>query len=126
MIYWQKSGNKYHSKSTQVEGITYHSKLEAGYADELRIRLMAKDIAGWERQVKIDLTVNGYHITNYYIDFVITNNDGSKEWVEVKGFETEVWKIKWRLLEALFDTMKENPDDKLTVVKQSAFGKRYA
>lgn len=126
MTYWQKSGNKYHSKSTQVEGITYHSKLEAGYADELRIRLMAKDIAGWERQVKIDLTVNGYHITNYYIDFVITNNDGSKEWVEVKGFETEVWKIKWRLLEALFDTMKENPDDKLTVVKQSAFGKRYA
>ena len=117
-----KSGNKYHSKTTQVEGITYHSKLEAGYADELRIRVMAKDIKSWERQVKLDLKVNGIHITNYYIDFVITHNDGSKEFVECKGFEQEVWKIKWKLLAATFNDFKTTPDDKLTVIKQGAWG----
>lgn len=113
---------KYGAKTTQVDGITYHSKLEAGYADELRIRLMGKDIKSWDRQVKLDLKVNGMHITNYYIDFVITHNDDSKEFVEVKGFETEVWKMKWKILEATFDDHKEGPDDRLTVIKQSSFG----
>lgn len=123
MTYLQKSGNKYHAKSTQVEGITYHSKLEAGYADELRLRLMAKEIAKWERQVKLDLRVNGVHITNYYIDFVITHNDGSREFVEVKGLEMGEWRMKWRILEATFDAdFKEHPDDRLTVIKQSSWG----
>ncbi len=122
MTYTQRY-SKYGAKSTQVDGITYHSKFEAAYADELRLRLMAKDIKSWERQVKLDLKVNGMHITNYYIDFIITHNDGSREFVEVKGFETEVWKMKWRILEATFEDFKEGPDDKLTVVKQSTFSR---
>lgn len=120
MTYFQKSGNKYSATSTQYEGITYHSKLEAGYAESLDMRVMAKDIKSWERQVKLDLKVNGTHITNYYIDFVVTHNDGKKEFVEVKGFETDVWRMKWKILEATFEDFKETPDDFLTVVKQSA------
>ena len=125
MTYLQKSGNKYHSKSTQVDGITYHSKFEAGYAEELKLRLMAKDIKDWERQVKLDLKVNGMHITNYYIDFIVHHNDGSKEYVEVKGFETEVWRLKWKILEATFEEFREDPGDRLTVVKQSSWGGRW-
>lgn len=125
MTYWQKSGNKYHAKSTQYQGITYHSKLEAAYAEELSLREMAKDIKSWERQVKLDLKVNGMHITNYYIDFVINHNDGSREYVECKGLEMEVWKLKWRILEATFeDELKVHPDDCLTVIKQSSWGGR--
>lgn len=122
MTYLQVSGNKYHSNSTQFQGITYHSKLEAAYAEELELRRMAKDIKSWDRQVKLELKVNGYPIGNYYIDFIVTHNDGSREFVEVKGFETEVWKMKWRILEATFDDFKESPDDRLTVVKQSSMG----
>ena len=118
----QYNGNKYHSKTTQVDGITYHSKLEAAYAQELTLRERAKDIKSWERQVKLDLKVNGEHITNYYIDFIIHHNDGSREFVEVKGMEMEVWKLKWRILEATFDDFKEHPDDCLTVIKQSSWG----
>lgn len=120
MTYFQKSGNKYSATSTQYEGITYHSKLEAGYAESLDMRVMAKDIKSWERQVKLDLKVNGIHITNYYIDFVVTHNDGKKEFVEVKGFETDVWRMKWKILEATFEDFKETPDDFLTVVKQGS------
>ena len=126
MTYLQKSGNKYHSNSTQFEGITYHSKLEAAYAEELSLRVMAKDIKSWERQVKLDLKVNGQHITNYYIDFIIHHNDGSREFVETKGLELGEWKMKWRILEATFDDFKEHADDRLTVVKQSSWAKPRA
>ena len=122
MVYMQYNGNKYHSKTTQVDGITYHSKLEAAYAQELTLRQRAKDIKSWERQVKLDLKVNGQHITNYYIDFIVHHNDGSREFVEVKGFEQEVWKMKWKILEATFEDFKEHPDDRLTVIKQSSWG----
>ena len=126
MTYFQKSGNKYHAKSTQFEGITYHSKLEAAYAQELSLRLMAKDIKSWDRQVKLDLKVNGMHITNYFIDFVVHHNDGSREFVEVKGFYTPEWRMKWAIFEATFDDFKDHPDDSLTVVKQSSWARpRY-
>lgn len=123
MMYFQKSGNKYHAKSNQFQGITYHSKLEAAYAEELELRRMAKDIKSWDRQVKLDLKVNGMHITNYYIDFVVHHNDGSREFVETKGLELGEWKMKWRILEATFDDFKKHPDDRLTVVKQSSWSK---
>lgn len=123
MTYTQKSGNKYHSITNQYNGITYHSKLESAYAQELDIRVKAGDIKSWDRQVKLDLKVNGQHICNYYIDFVIHHNDGTKEFIEVKGFETEVWRLKWKLFEALFDDFKEGPDDKMTVIKQSSIGR---
>lgn len=122
MTYIQKSGSKYHAKRTDYEGMVFHSKLEAAYAQELDLRIKAKDITRWERQVRLDLKVNGQKICSYYIDFVIIHNDGSKEYVECKGFETEVWRIKWKILEAIFDDFKEHPDDRLTVIKQSSWG----
>lgn len=126
MTYLQKSGNKYHSKSTAYAGNVYHSKLEAGYAQELDLRIKAKDIKSWDRQVKLDLKIDGQHITNYYIDFIIHHNDGSREFTEVKGFETELWRMKWKILEATFDKeFKEHPDDRLTVIKQSSWGRNW-
>lgn len=122
-MYQQRNGNKYHAKSTQFQGITYHSGMEAAYAEELEIRRLGKDIKGWDRQYKFDLKVNGVHITNYYIDFVIHHNDGSTEYVECKGLELGEWKMKWRILEATFDDFKKTPDDRLTVIKQSSWGK---
>lgn len=122
MTYFQRSGNKYHAKSTIYEGHVYHSKLEAAYAESLDLRKRAGDIKDWQRQVKLDLKVNGQHITNYFIDFVVHHNGGEKEFVECKGMEMDLWKIKWKILEATFDDFKESPDDFLTVVKQSSWG----
>ena len=87
------------------------SKKEAQYAYELDLRVKAKDIKSWERQVKIDICVNGIHICNYYMDFVITHNDGSEEYVEVKGFATDVWILKAKLFRATY------PDRKYTVIR---------
>lgn len=38
----------------------------------------------------------------YYVDFVEFWKDGSVVFTEVKGMETDTWKIKKRLVESLF------------------------
>jgi hypothetical protein len=117
MTWYQKSGNKYHAKRHEYNGVVYHSKMEAAYAQELDLRVRGKDIKEWERQVKISLDVNGYHIANYYIDFVITHNDDTKEYVEIKGFETWEWRYKWRLFIALYSKEFAEKDWIITLVK---------
>jgi hypothetical protein len=115
MTYLVKRYSKYNAKSSIYNDSVFHSKKEAGYAAELDLRIKAKDIKSWRRQVKISLDVNGNHICNYYIDFEVTHNDGTIELVEVKGFETDVWRLKWKLLEAIYQ--KEHPEILLTVIK---------
>lgn len=117
MYYQYNRGNKYRSISTQYNGITYHSKFEAGYAQELDLRVKAKDILSWSRQIPVDIVINGIKICRYYVDFLINHHDGSKELVEIKGFETDLWRIKRRLLEAWW--LPNNPVYFYTVIKDS-------
>jgi hypothetical protein len=114
-VYFKK--NKFGAKRQTFNGVHYHSGLEAQIAQELDLRIKAKDIKSVERQVKISLTAHGKHIANYFIDFVITHNDGSKEFLEVKGYPTEVWRIKWKMLEA--QLAEEDPMAIMTVYKES-------
>lgn len=114
MAYWVKKQNKYGNVNKEYGNQLYHSKKEAGYAQELDLRVKAKDIKSWKRQVRISLDVRDYHICNYIIDFVITHNDGHLEYVEVKGFETPLWRLKWKLFEALYSKKK---NIELTIVK---------
>lgn len=91
------------------------SKFEAGVAEELRLLKMAHEIKDFKEQVVIPLEVNGYHICNYKIDFVIEHNDGITEYREAKGFATDVWKLKWKVFEAIYS---DKPNVKLSVVYQ--------
>lgn len=115
MWYQRNAKNKYRSVSTIYEGRQYHSKAEAAYAAELDLRKKAKQILSWEPQVKVSLDVNGYHISNYYVDFLVNYSDGTIEYVEVKGFETEVYRLKKKLFEATF--IHEHPGTKYSVIK---------
>jgi len=117
MWHLKYQSNKYRNVKTEYNGINYASKLEAGYAVELDIVKKAKEIKEWHRQVKISLDLNGYHIANYYVDFSIDHNDGTIEYVECKGMVMEVWRLKWRLMEALYQEKIKNGQVKLTVVK---------
>lgn len=94
--------NKYNARRTKYNGRYYDSGLEAAYAEDLDWRIKAGEIKEWEPQHKIDIRVNGVHIANYYIDFKITFTDGHVEYHEVKGYETDVWRMKWRLSQAMF------------------------
>lgn len=114
MIWRIEKQNKYNAKSSIYNGIAYHSQKEAAYAQELDLRIKAKDIKSWKRQERIDLKVNKQHIANYYVDFLIYHNDGTKEFIEVKGFETELWRLKWKIFCAMYENKKNY---KLTVIK---------
>lgn len=114
MTFRVRWGNKYGAKRQEYGGKQYHSKKEAAFAADLDLRVKAGDIKSWDRQKRIPLEVNGRHITDYYIDFVVHHNDGTTEYVEVKGFETPVWVMKWRIFEALYSGI---PNVSLTVVK---------
>lgn len=116
MAYFQiKRTNKYGNKSAIYNGISYHSNKEADYAAELDMRIRGKDIKSWKRQIPIRLCAYGKPICTYYIDFIIKHNDNSEEYVEVKGFKTEVWRLKWKMTEALFGT-KKMANKKLTLI----------
>lgn len=103
------------AKKQEYKGSLYDSKFECSYAFELDMRQKAGEITRWEKQIKIPLIVNGYQIANYFIDFVVYYPDGLVEYVETKGLASEVWKMKWKIFEALYS---ERPDTKLTVVYQ--------
>lgn len=110
-----RTQSKYKNRPTDSNGVIYHSKLEAKYAQDLELRKKAGDIRDWSRQVRVELTAHGVRICNYYVDFCVFHKDDTVEWVEVKGFETDVWKLKWKLFEAQMKA--EAPNDILTIVK---------
>lgn len=102
-------------QSQQYGGFTYHSRAEARYAQELDFQVKAGEIARWERQIKISLDVNGQHICNYICDFRVFMPDGAVELHEVKGFATEIFRLKRLLFEATY--LVEHPEVKYVVVK---------
>jgi len=117
MVYTQR--NRYfNTKKVTSGGGKWDSKFEAAYAQQLEMRKKAGDISEYESHVRIPLEVNGFHICNYYIDFVVYYPDGLTEYVECKGYPTDVWKLKWKMFEALYSTL---PDVRLIVEMQGKF-----
>lgn len=108
--------NKYGAKKTEYNGHRYDSKLEANYAQHFDTMLKAKELIKVERQVKIPLEAYGKHITNYFIDFILTHKDNHKEYAEIKGRETDTWKLKLKMLEGKLE--KEEPNSEIIVYYQ--------
>lgn len=103
------------STRTDYNGQIYDSKFESEYAYELDMRARANDIETWERQIPLELVVNGWVVSKYKIDFLIHHKDGTKEYVETKGWASPTWKLKWKLFTALYEDL---PKTKVTLVKQ--------
>jgi hypothetical protein len=82
---------------------------------QLDWRLKAKDIKAWDRQFPVRIEIGGEHILTTRVDFRVHENDGSFTLVETKGFETADYRIKKRLIEAVW--LKEHLDYSYIVVK---------
>lgn len=116
---WNKTFNYYNTKKRMIGGKKYDSNFEAGYAQDLELKLKAKEIKGYDAHVKLPLEVNGYIVCDYYIDFVVYHKDGIVEYTECKGWATDVWKLKWKIFCALYEDKKKT---KISLVMQ---GKGY-
>ena len=97
-----KRKNKFNAKKKLYNGRYYDSILEADYAEQLDWRIKAEEIKEVITQYKISLDINSDHIANYYMDFKVILSDGTIEMHEVKGVETDLWRMKWRMAKALY------------------------
>lgn len=88
------SANKYSAKRTEYDGVNYDSKMEAKWAQVLDMRMEAGEIVGWERQVTFSI---GPARVRWTVDFMVYTEYGRVEIHEVKGFETEPFRIKKKL-----------------------------
>lgn len=98
-----KKRNKYGAKATVVDGIRFDSQAEARYYSRLRLRQQAGEVLFFLRQAPFHLPGK----TKYVVDFLEFHTDGSVHVIDVKGMETQVFKIKKRQVEDLYPVTVE-------------------
>lgn len=95
---------KYRSYKTSIDGHTFDSQKEAEYYCELKNRLKANDIRGFCIQPTFILAAG----LKYKADFIVFNNDGTQEIIDVKGYRTKEYNAKKKVFEDKFNlTIKE-------------------
>ena len=93
---------KYHNVPRRVDGILFHSGKEARRYQELKALEKAGVIVALELQPRFKLDVNGVHVCDYIADFSYHDEERRVDVVEdVKGWRTEVYKLKARLMLAI-------------------------
>ena len=95
--------SKYRNRVTNLDGIRFASEAEARRYSYLKIRLRIGEISDLELQPKFPIAVNDKRICNYIADFRYKENATGKVVVEdVKGVKTPLYKLKKKLVEALY------------------------
>lgn len=94
--------NKYGNHKTTVDGITFDSKKEAERYLQLKAMLNAGEISDLRLQVRIKLLdafeSNGHKYKPlYYIADFVYLKDGKFVVEDVKGYRTDVYKLKRKL-----------------------------
>ena len=90
-----KRRSKYGNCPTTVDGLRFDSKKEARYYERLVLERAAGTVSYFLRQVSIHLPGG----TRYVIDFLVVMADGRIRYVDVKGKETPVFRLKKREVE---------------------------
>lgn len=97
--------SKYRNQKTEVDGIIFDSKKEAGRYQELKTLEQAGKIRDLKLQPKYPLKVNGKLVANYIGDFAYWDAQSLISVVEdVKSLptKTRVYRLKKKLVEALY------------------------
>lgn len=104
--------SKYNAKKVEIDGIKFDSKAEGEYYLHLKQQVTERQILGFERQKRM-LLQEGFSVEGvkgkirpifYVVDFIITENDGTLTYVDVKGMETDVFKLKKKLFMKRYNT----------------------
>ena len=102
MLAQQQAPRKYRNVKTEVDGITFDSKAEANRYCELRAAKRAGTIQGFGIQPSFVLEGS----VRYRPDFIVCDL-GGHIWVEdVKGVETQAFRLKRKLWEQRYPWME--------------------
>ena len=93
--------SKYKAIPTVVDGIRFASKAEAGYYQQLKILEKQGLILNLQLQPKFPIEINGQKICTYIADFSFFEKN-ERVIVDVKGVRTPVYRLKVKLVEALY------------------------
>lgn len=91
--------SKYRANKTSIDGHTFDSQKEADYYSELKLRLKANEIKGFCLQPVFMLAPG----LKYKPDFIIFNNNGEVEIIDVKGIKTKEYIAKKKMFEDKFN-----------------------
>lgn len=92
---------KFKNEPVTVGGLRFDSRKEAKRWGELCLLRDAGAIDGLRRQVRIPVRVNGVIVCRYVADAVYVEN-GRRVIEDAKGLRTPVYKLKKRLLLAVY------------------------
>lgn len=95
--------NKYNAKPIVIDGIRFASQAEGRHYASLRLLEKAGHISDLELQPKFDCVVNGEKVCRYTADFrFFDKQQGRLRVQDVKGVKTPVYKLKAKLVRALY------------------------
>lgn len=99
------SQNKYKNKKVVIDGIIFASRTESEYYLALKEEEKNGIILSIEVQPRFILQETfkkggkTFRQIEYVSDFKVVGKDGSIRIIEIKGFETDIWKLKQKLFE---------------------------
>jgi len=94
--------SKYKAKPTTIDGVRFPSKKEARRYSQLKLLLAAGQIKNLELQPQYPIHVAGSKICTYIADFRYIDRSGVTIVEDVKGVETPVFRLKKKLVEAIY------------------------
>lgn len=98
--------NKYNNIKTVVDGIKFDSKRETYYYLYYKRLQESKIISDLKLQTPIKFDIDGKHIFTYKADFEYEDEYGH-HYIDVKGVETPVFRLKKKLIEAKYKIIIE-------------------
>jgi len=94
---------KYGAKKTEIDGYIFDSKAEASRYSYLLLLEKAGEISNLNLQPVFPLIINGKKIGKYIADFQYNDQDGNRVVEDVKGMATPVFRLKKKIVEAIYE-----------------------
>lgn len=90
--------HKFNAQPSLSDGIRFQSKKEKNHYEKLNILKQQQEVLFFLFQVPIRLPGN----IRYVCDFVVFWADGSVTFEDVKGYRTDLYKAKKKIVEAIY------------------------
>jgi len=97
-----KKKNKYNATVVIDEGKRFASKAEHRRWKELVLQEKAGEISNLKFQVRYKLNLNGVFLCSYVADFTYNDSTGAEVVEDCKGVETGVFRLKKKLMKAIY------------------------
>lgn len=93
---------KYKNIRTSVDGFVFDSQREARRYGELKLLVRSGDIHSLELQPRFPIVINGVKVCTYVADFGYADHTGSPVVEDVKGVKTPIYRLKAKLVKAVY------------------------